>query len=57
MPRTFKPAKRTAFPRARREVALLIETSNAYARNLLQGVVGYIREHEPWSFQIGRAHV
>lgn len=52
MPRPTKPAKRAAFPRARREVALLIETSNAYARNLLQGVVGYIREHEPWSFHL-----
>ncbi|ODU23767.1 MAG: XylR family transcriptional regulator [Verrucomicrobia bacterium SCN 57-15] len=31
------------------KVALLIETSNAYARSLLRGVVGYIREHQPWS--------
>jgi len=31
------------------KVALLIETSNAYARGLLRGVVGYIREHQPWS--------
>ncbi len=31
------------------KVALLIETSNAYARGLLCGVVGYIREHQPWS--------
>jgi LacI family transcriptional regulator len=36
----------------RRQVALLIETSNAYARGLLQGVVRYIREHEPWSFYL-----
>lgn len=36
----------------RRQVALLIETSNAYARGLLQGVVHYIREHEPWSFHL-----
>jgi LacI family transcriptional regulator len=36
----------------RRKVALLIETSNAYARGLLQGVVRYIREHSPWSFYI-----
>lgn len=36
----------------RRQVALLIETSNAYARGLLQGVVHYIREHEPWSFYL-----
>lgn len=36
----------------RRQVALLIETSNAYARGLLQGVVHYIREHQPWSFYL-----
>ncbi|MEO6569482.1 MAG: DNA-binding transcriptional regulator [Opitutaceae bacterium] len=39
-------------PRGRRQVALLIETSNAYARGLLQGVVHYIREHQPWSFHL-----
>jgi LacI family transcriptional regulator len=33
-------------------VALLIESSNAYARGLLQGVVHYIREHQPWSFHL-----
>lgn len=38
--------------RRRRQVALLIETSNAYARGLLQGVVHYIREHQPWSFHL-----
>jgi LacI family transcriptional regulator len=32
-----------------RKVALLIETSNAYARGLLQGVVAWQREHRPWS--------
>jgi LacI family transcriptional regulator len=31
------------------KVALLIETSNAYARGLLQGVVAWQREHRPWS--------
>ena len=36
----------------RRKVALLIETSNAYARGLVQGVVHYVREHRPWSFQM-----
>ncbi len=47
------PAAVSRFPRrARRNVALLIETSNAYARGLLQGVVHYIREHEPWSFHL-----
>lgn len=32
-----------------RSVALLIETSNAYARGLLGGIVSYIHQHEPWS--------
>jgi LacI family transcriptional regulator len=36
----------------RRKVALLIETSNAYARGLVQGVVHYVREHGAWSFQM-----
>ena len=31
-----------------REVALLIEWSSAYARGLLQGIVQYMRENEPW---------
>ena len=35
-------------PRAPK-VALLIETSNAYARGLLAGVEEYIRNHGPWS--------
>ncbi|MCC5022156.1 MAG: hypothetical protein J6386_04840 [Candidatus Synoicihabitans palmerolidicus] len=30
-------------------MALIVETSNAYARNLLHGVVRYVREHTPWS--------
>lgn len=35
--------------RKRHSVALVIETSNAYARGLLRGVMGYVREHRPWS--------
>src|SRR5262245_27768080 len=35
--------------RRRRRVALIIETSNSYARGLLEGVIDYMREHEPWS--------
>ncbi len=46
------PVKRFRVSVRRREVALLIETSNAYARGLLQGVVHYIREHRPWSFHL-----
>lgn len=30
-------------------VALLIETSNSYARGLLEGIVTYVRAHDPWS--------
>ena len=37
----------------RREVALLIETSNGYARGLLNGITAYIREHESWSVYLG----
>ncbi len=36
----------------RRSVALLVETSNAYARGLLEGVVDYIRRHEAWSIYL-----
>jgi LacI family transcriptional regulator len=35
--------------RARPSVALLIESSNAYARGLLRGISAYVREHESWS--------
>jgi LacI family transcriptional regulator len=34
-------------------VALLIETSNAYARGLLHGIRAYIREHRSWSIYLG----
>jgi LacI family transcriptional regulator len=34
-------------------VALLIETSNAYARGLLGGVRTYLRAHGPWSIYLG----
>src|SRR5688500_13665811 len=36
-------------PPRRRVVALLVETSNEYARGLLHGIIRYIREHEQWS--------
>ncbi|TWU56654.1 Xylose operon regulatory protein [Rubripirellula tenax] len=32
-----------------KSVALLIESSNAYARGLLSGIASYIHEHELWS--------
>jgi LacI family transcriptional regulator len=37
----------------RKSVALLIETSNAYARGLLDGIIAYQREHDPWSIYVG----
>ncbi len=38
--------------RAPRKVALLIETSNSYARGLLHGIVSYVREHRPWTIHL-----
>ena len=38
--------------RVRPSVALLIETSNAYARGVLQGITTYQREHQPWSIYL-----
>jgi len=33
----------------RLRVALLIESSNAYARGLLEGIAAYVRRHQSWS--------
>jgi|ERR1035438_953502 LacI family transcriptional regulator len=53
MPRSPQSTQAGWFlPRSRPKVALLIESSNAYARGLLHGVVSYVREHEPWSFYL-----
>lgn len=38
--------------RARRKVALVFETSNAYARTLLEGVFAYVRAHDTWAFSL-----
>jgi LacI family transcriptional regulator len=35
--------------KSRPRVALLIETSNSYARGLLRGIHAYLRDHGPWS--------
>lgn len=37
----------------RLHIALLIETSNAYARGLLMGIRAYMRETDPWSIYLG----
>ena len=40
----------------RKLVALLIETSNSYARSLLEGVIDYVREHDCWSVYLPEQH-
>ena len=45
-------------PLSQRSVALLIETSNAYARGLLDGIADYVRQNDAWSIYLpeqGRA--
>lgn len=37
----------------RRRVALIVETSNEYARGILYGLRAYIREHESWEIYLG----
>jgi LacI family transcriptional regulator len=34
-----------------RKVALLVETSNSYAREVLHGIRAWLREHEPWAIR------
>ena len=41
--------KQTNSTKQRKSVALLIETSNAYARGLLEGIVEYQRQRDSWS--------
>src|SRR4051794_17745848 len=53
MPPARRPKPAPPARRQRREVALLIETSNGYARGLLNGIIAYIREHESWSVYLG----
>jgi LacI family transcriptional regulator len=38
--------------RRRWQIALLIETSNAYARGLLEGISAYVQEHRTWSVEL-----
>ena len=38
--------------RKRLRVALLIESSNAYARSLLEGIASYVRRHQSWSIYL-----
>jgi LacI family transcriptional regulator len=45
--------RRTVAARKQPHVALIIETSKHYGRELLLGIGDYIRAHEPWSIFIG----
>jgi len=45
---------------SRSRVALLVETSNAYARDLLDGIRAYLKAHQSWSIYLaehGRGYV
>ena len=52
--------KRTSVARAAAravpKVAILIETSNSYARGLMRGIVAYMREHRPWSIYMSETN-
>lgn len=50
VPPTFR--LRNFHLKRRRNVALLIETSNAYARGVMRGVIDYNRTHERWSLVV-----
>src|SRR3954462_13906179 len=39
--------------RGMKRVAVLVETSNSYARGLIQGVIEYARAHGRWSVYLG----
>jgi LacI family transcriptional regulator len=48
-PSKKKLGNKTCHPRSRRQVLLLVETSRAYGRRLVQGVAHYYREHGDWA--------
>ncbi len=50
-----KPPQKSSAMKSKKypHVALLVETSNAYSRLLLQGVADYIQGHGPWSIYLG----
>ena len=55
-PRPARARNRNTLRENHREppkVALLVETSNAYARDMLAGIEDYIRAHGPWSVYLG----
>ena len=47
----MRPRRKRAFPKCRRRVALIIESSRAYGRGLFLGIAKFVREHHEWSVQ------
>jgi LacI family transcriptional regulator len=47
----MKPRGHRIFPKRRRRVALIIESSRAYGRGLFLGIAKFVREHHEWSVQ------
>ena len=47
----MRPRRKRAFPKRRRRVALIIESSRAYGRGLFLGIAKFVREHHEWSVQ------
>jgi LacI family transcriptional regulator len=47
----MKARRHRVFPKRRRRVALIIESSRAYGRGLFLGVAKFVREHHEWSVQ------
>ncbi len=52
MLQAFRPRGKT-MPKSYRQVALIIETSNAYSRGLVSGIRAYAAKHGPWSVTLG----
>ncbi|MBI3461874.1 MAG: hypothetical protein HY000_02280, partial [Planctomycetes bacterium] len=56
MTRRLRTSRRDPRP----AIALLVETSNQYSRQLLRGIRDYLREQGPWALHLteqGRGHV
>ena len=47
----MRPRRHRVFPKRRRRVALIIESSRAYGRGLFLGIAKFVREHHEWSVQ------
>ena len=48
-------AKLKSMKRQRKSIALLIETSNSYARGVLRGIIDYQHQHQHWSIYLAES--